>query len=145
MDSTRRLEQLMPATSEATYDRLTCYRFAQRYVEGKDVADIVWREVSYGSHLLAETARSVTALTNSSEVPDPASYSAPNTTYRSVDLPELPFPEDHFDVVVVFGVVENLDDPGDLVREAKRVSKPDCVLVISAPDKQVPARAHAGA
>ena len=29
------------------------------------------------------------------------------------------------------------------MREAKRVSKPDCVLVISAPDKQVPARAHA--
>jgi SAM-dependent methyltransferase len=146
MDSTRRLEQLIPAASEATYDRLTCYRFAQRYVEGKDVADIVWREVSYGSHLLAETARSVTALTNSSEVPDPASasYSAPNTTYRRVDLPDLPFPEDHFDVVVVFGVVENLDDPGDLVREAKRVSKPDCVLVISAPDKQVPARQHAG-
>src|SRR5215204_5476749 len=106
MDLTRRLEQLIPATSEAAYDRLTCYRFAQRYVKGKDVADIVWREVSYGSHLLAETARSVTALTNSSEVPDPASYSAPNTTYRRVDLPELPYPEDHFDVVVVFGVVE---------------------------------------
>ena len=83
MDSTRRLEQLIPAASEATYDRLTCYRFAQRYVEGKDVADIVWREVSYGTHLLAETAGSVTALTNSSEVPNPASYSAPNTTYRS--------------------------------------------------------------
>ena len=35
MDSTRRLQQLIPATSEAAYDRLTCYRFAQRYVEGK--------------------------------------------------------------------------------------------------------------
>ena len=28
MDSTRRLQQLIPATSEAAYDRLTCYRFA---------------------------------------------------------------------------------------------------------------------
>lgn len=146
MDLTRRLEQLIPAKSEAAYNRLTCYRFAQRYVGGKDVADIVWREVGYGSHLLAQTARSVTGLTNSLEVLDLAStiYSAPNTSYRRVDLPRLPYPEDQFDVVVAFGVVENLQDPGDLVREAKRVSKPDSVLVISAPDKQASARAGGG-
>src|SRR5215210_7207639 len=138
MDLTGHLEQLIPATSEAAYDRLACYRFAQRYVEGKDVADIGWGEVGYGSHLLAETAQSVAGLTNSSEAVDLVStvYSAPNTSYRETDLPELPYPEDHFDVVVAFGVVENLEHPEDLVREAKRVSKPAGVLVISAWDKQ---------
>ena len=35
MDSTRRLEQLIPATSEAAYDRLTCYRFASDTSRGK--------------------------------------------------------------------------------------------------------------
>jgi SAM-dependent methyltransferase len=138
MDSSGRLERLIPATSEAAYDRLTCYRFAQRYVEGKKVADIGWREIGYGSHLLAETAESLTELTNSSEAVGVAStiYPAPNASYREVALPELPYPEDHFDVVVAFGLVDNLEHPGDLVREAKRVSKPAGVFVISARDKQ---------
>jgi SAM-dependent methyltransferase len=134
-------EQPVPASSEAAYDRLTCYGFVRRYVEGKTVADIGWEGVGHGSRLLAETAESVTGLTDSPEAVDLASavYSAPNVRYRGADLPELPLSDGSFDVVAAFGVVENLERPEDLVREAKRVLKEDGVLVISALDKQADA------
>lgn len=64
---TRRLEQLVPASSETAYDRLAAYGFARRYAAGKTVADIGWDEVGLGSRLLAETAESVTGMANSAE------------------------------------------------------------------------------
>ncbi len=124
--------------SEAVYDRLTGYGFARRYVAGKIVADIGREEVGYGAHLLAETAESVVGLVDLPEAADLASavYCAPNTSWRRVDLTELPYSEGYFDVVVAFGVVENLEHPEDLVREVKRVLRHDGALVISAPDQQ---------
>ena len=102
------------------------------------MADLCWEEVGYGSSLLAEAAESVVGLTNSTEAADLArtAYPAPNVEYRKANVPELPYPEDHFDVAVAFGVVENLQRPETLVREASRVLKRDGVLVISVPDKQ---------
>ena len=125
-------------SSEAAYERLTGYGFAQRYAKGKIVANVSWEEIGYGSHLLAEAAESVVGLTNSPEAVDLASatYPAQNVSYQRVDLPELPYPETYFDTVVAFGVVENLAHPEGLMREAKRVLKKDGVLVISALDKQ---------
>jgi 2-polyprenyl-3-methyl-5-hydroxy-6-metoxy-1,4-benzoquinol methylase len=138
MDLARYLEQSTFTTPEVAYNRAAGYRFAQRYVEGKPVADICWDEVGYGSRLLAETAESVAGLTNSSEAVDVASetYSASNVTYKKVNLPELPYSEDSFETVVAFGVVENLQDSGTLLREVKRVLKEEGTLVVSASDKQ---------
>jgi SAM-dependent methyltransferase len=127
-----------PASAEAVYDQLTGYGFVRRYVKGKTVADIGWKEVGYGSRLLAETAESVTGLSALSEAVDLASaaYSAPNVSYRRVNLPELPLPEGYFDVAVAFGVIEDLEHPEDLVREARRILKGDGMFVVSALDKQ---------
>src|SRR3712207_2015802 len=121
-ESTPHEEQPAPTSAEGAYDRLTGYGFARRYAKGKVVADI-GREVGYGSRLLAETAGSVTALTSSPETAERASavYSAPNVSYRMVDLPDLPLPDDSLDVVVAFGVVEDLEHPESLVREARRI------------------------
>ncbi len=136
MDLARRVEQPASASSEATYDRLTCYGFARRYVGGKIVADLGREEVGHGARLLAETADSVAVLTDLPEAVDLAAYSAPNVSYRRVDLTQLPYSEGYFDVVVAFGVAENLEQPEELVREIKRVLKQDGVLVISALDRQ---------
>jgi SAM-dependent methyltransferase len=130
--------QPVPVSSEAAYDRLSCYGFARRYVGGKIVADIGREGVGYGSRLLAQIAESVTTVTSSLETVELATtlYSAPNVSYRSVDLPKLPFSEGHFDVVVAFGVIESLEHPEDLVTETERVLKEGGVLIISALDKQ---------
>jgi SAM-dependent methyltransferase len=141
MDLARRVEHPASVGSEAAYDRLTCYGFARRYVGGKIVADIGREEGGFGARLLAETAASVAVLTDLPEnahLPS-AAYSAPNVSYRRVDLTRLPYPEGYFDVVVAFGVVENLEHPENVVREVKRALKHDGVLVISALDKQTDA------
>jgi SAM-dependent methyltransferase len=134
----RRSEQLAHVSSEAAYDRLTGYAFARRYVRGKVVADVGWEEIGYGSRLLAETAESVAGIANSPEAIDLAStiYSAPNVSYQRAVLPELPYSKGYFDTVLTFGVIENLEHPENLVKEAKRVLKKDGVLVISALDKR---------
>ncbi len=144
MDLARRVEQPASASSEATYDRLTCYGFARRYVGGKIVADLGREEVGHGARLLAETADSVAVLTDLPEAVDLAAYSAPNVSYRRVDLTQLPYSEGYFDVVVAFGVAENLEQPEKLVREIKRVLKQDGVLVISTLDKQTDDRYRSG-
>ena len=138
----RPAKQLLPARSmEAAYDRLTGYGFARRYVGGKIVADIGGEEVGYGPRLLAETAQAVTSLSGSPEAVELASavYSSPNVNYKRVALPKLPLSEDYYDVVVAFGVVESLERPEELLREAKRVLNKDGVLIISALDKQTDA------
>jgi SAM-dependent methyltransferase len=126
------------ASAEVAYDRLTGYGFARRYVEGKLVADVCQEDVGYGSRVLAQTAESVTALSTLPEALELASavYSAPNVHYRRANLPELPLSEGYFDVVVALGVIEEVQSPEDLVREAKRVLKQGGVLVVSALDRQ---------
>ena len=135
-----------PEGSEAAYDRLTGYGFARRYVGGKIVADIDREGSGYGSHLLAQTAESVVALVDHAEDPAPTAHAAPNLSYRTASLPELPFPEGRFDVVVAFGVVDHLERPEDLVREVRRTLKRDGVFVVSALDKRTGAveRGRAG-
>lgn len=128
----------MPESSEQAYNLLTGYRFARRYVEGRSVADLGWTGVGYGTHLLAETAESVTGLCNSREAVETASevYAAPNVEYRRTSLPDLPFPADSFDVVVALGVIENLEHQESLLASIKHVLKPGGTLVLSTPDKQ---------
>ena len=143
MDVAPRPKQLVPDRAEKAYDLLNGYRFAERYTEGKTVADICWREVGYGTCLLAKTAGSVAGLVNDLDDASGAlelarsAYSAPNIHYGTVSLPELPYSREHFDVVVAFGVIEKMELPMELLVEAKRVLKEDGVLVISTPDKRV--------
>ena len=136
-ESTSHQEQPAPASVETAYERLAGYGFARRYVRGKIVANIGREQVGYGSRLLAETAESVTALTSSPEAIELASgaHPPPNVSYQRADLPDLPLSEDSFDAVVALGVLEDLEDPEQLLREARRILKEGGVLFISAIDK----------
>jgi SAM-dependent methyltransferase len=108
-------EQPVPAIAEVAYNQLTAYGFARRYVEGKVIIDIGGEGGGHGPRLLAQSAGSVTTVNGLPEVVELASAV--------------------FDVVVAFGVIEDLEHPGELVREAKRVLKQDGVLLVSAKDK----------
>jgi SAM-dependent methyltransferase len=104
-----------PARTEKAYERLTAYGFARRYVKGKVVADVGGGREGYGPRLLAETAGPVTAV---------------NGLHEVVELDSA-----LYDVVVAFGVIEDLQRPEDLVKEARRTLKEGGVLLISATDK----------
>lgn len=125
-------------TAEVKYGQATGYGFARRYVDGKAVAVIGREDLGYGIQLMAEAAGSVTGLIEASRDLEETSkaHPAPNVSYRKVSLPDLPYPEETFDVVVAFQVIEKLEHPEDLVREAKRVLKRDGLLLISTPDRQ---------
>jgi SAM-dependent methyltransferase len=117
--------QRLPASAEPAYEHLTSYGFARRYVKGKIVAHMVGREAAgCSSRLLAETAESVTALS---------------------DLPRASSADSaYFDVVVALRMLEDLDDPEDLVREARRLLKEDGLFIVSAREKQASERDRAG-
>jgi len=134
---TARPQHLVPASAEDAYVRLAGYEFARRYTKGKSVLDVSWEEIGYGASLLAEGAESLVGLTNSPEAAERASaaYPAPNTSYQSANLPNLYHPDGSFDVVMVLGGIERLESPEELVLDAKRVLKPDGVLIVSAQDR----------
>lgn len=138
MDSTQAREKLASNGPEQTYNLLTGYRFAQRYAEGKCVADLGGDEIGYGARILAETAESVKGLSNSPDAIETASetYTAPNVEYRQTSLPDIPFPRDSFDMVVALGLIEKLEYQESLLASIKHVLKPDGTLVLSTPDKQ---------
>ena len=115
-ESTAHQEEPATASVEAAYEHLAGYGFARRYVAGKTVANIGREGVERASRLLAESAESLTNLSTIREAADQASAA--------------------YDVVVALGVMEDLDNPQELLREARRILKDDGVLIVSATDKQ---------
>ena len=49
------------------------------------------------------------------------------------DLCALPFPEDHFDLVLATDVLEHIDEPGVGVAELRRVLRPGGTLIVTVP------------
>lgn len=136
IDSTGYPDPLAGVASETLYDRLAGYGFARRYVGGKVVANVGREGLGYGSHLLSQVAEQVVGLTDSAEAAELASrvHPAPNAEYGEIEFPAVPYPEGHFDVVVA---LEDMGQTERLVEEAKRVLKPDGVLIVSTLDKRV--------
>ena len=127
-----------PAGSEATYEKLAAYSFARRYVGGKVVAVVGRDELGPGPRLLAESAASVVGFTGSAEALERAAsdYPAPNAEYRRAEPQDLPYPEDHFDVLVALSAFENMEEPEGLLEEARRVLKEDGIFIVSAREER---------
>ena len=55
--------------------------------------------------------------------------------FRTVDLSwdKIPWPDDHFDVVVAWCVLPHLENPFHCVREVRRVLKPGGIFIFTAP------------
>ena len=58
-------KHLTPENVEHAYELLAGYRLAQRYAGGKQVVNIGWEGIGYGTRMLAETAGYVVGLTGS--------------------------------------------------------------------------------
>ncbi len=131
-------ERFLPnCEREIWYEHYHRYTMAQSWVKDKDVLDAACGE-GYGSHVLAQKAKSVTGVDISDQTINHASqtYRKSNLKYVACDVLKLDFPTNSFDVVVSFETLEHLAEHDELVKEFKRVLKPDGVLLISTPDKQ---------
>ena len=124
--------------AEAAYDRTVRYRFAERYVKGKKTVDL-GSGAGYGAHALSKFAEDVLGVEASDEAVAHATrrYEAQkNLRYEAADVTDLPYPDESFEAAVAFEVVERLERPEAVVKEASRLLKADGVFLVSTPDKQ---------
>jgi ubiquinone/menaquinone biosynthesis C-methylase UbiE len=131
-------ERFVPgAAGEIWYEHWHRYHFAARLVAGRDVLDVACGE-GYGSALLARNARRVTGADIAQAAIDHASARYPsigNLEFRQADCTALPFPDASFDTVVSFETIEHITAQERFLDEARRVLRPDGIIVISCPNK----------
>ncbi|MEX0915136.1 MAG: class I SAM-dependent methyltransferase [Wenzhouxiangellaceae bacterium] len=113
------------------------YAWAQRLVGGLEVLDCACGE-GYGSRILADAAKSVTGVDIDAATIDHARrrYATADVEFECASALELPFENDHFDAVVSFETLEHLTEHDELMREFRRVLKPEGFLLMSSPDKK---------
>lgn len=128
---------------EIRYEHLHRYVFAADFCHGKTVLDAACGE-GYGADLLARSARSVTGVDRAAEAIEHARkrYQRANLDFEVADVTQLPMADDSFDRVVSFETLEHLAEQEALLREFRRVLKPDGLLILSSPDKAIYSDQH---
>lgn len=129
-------ERIIP---EATFGgplatHLKRYHFAQLFCKDKVVLDAACG-VGYGSYYLAEVARKVIGVDISEEAIGYAKkhYQRDNIQFKIMDIHNLEFPNESFDIVCSFETLEHLDDPERFVSKVKHLLKDDGIFIVSTP------------
>ncbi len=130
-------ERFLPGTGGITDDEhMHRYLLAMECAAGLDVLDVASGE-GYGSNLLAGVARSVVGVDISEDAVFHASekYHQANLRYLQGDCVCLPINSASVDLVVSFETIEHHDQHEAMLREIRRVLRPDGVLLISSPNR----------
>lgn len=120
-------------------EHLHRYAWCLPLVSGKDVLDVASGE-GYGSAMLASRARSVIGVDISAEAISHASAryaNGSNLSYMEGSAASIPLGDDSVDVVVSFETIEHLLEQEEMMAEIRRVLRPDGILVMSSPNKEV--------
>lgn len=121
------------------YGHLETYRFVSQFVRDAQVLD-VGCGTGYGCHhLLGEGARRVDGIDYSRKAIRYARshYADPRLTYHEMNAEKLDFPDNHFDVVSSLENLEHLPHPERCLAEVRRVLRPDGLLVLGTPNKEI--------
>ena len=120
-------------------DHFRRYEFASKRLKGLYVLDIGCGS-GYGCKILAKSAKQVVGVDISNTAINTAisSYGKDNIDFYQSDACTLIFPNDFFDCVVSFEMIEHLTrrDAQKFLEEAKRVLKPNGKVIISTPEKR---------
>ena len=88
-----------------------------------------------GTELLIKKARSYTAIDKIQEVVDRLSEKYPEGTFMQKHIPPLAgIPDESFDTVVSFQVIEHIEDDRKYLEEIRRVLRPGGVAYITTPN-----------
>lgn len=126
----------MPWGDEPTFSAHAArYEFARPYARGREVLEVGSGE-GYGAELLAEVAECVMAVDYALVAVDHArqKYLRPNLTFQVAEAENLPFPDEAFDLVVAFEILEHTMDHERVVGELGRVLRPGGRLLVSTPN-----------
>ena len=114
------------------------YEEAAARAAGRDLLD-VGCNTGYGTVRLVPTARSVTGVDVS-----PAAVAAARSReggesarFEVIDGLGLPFPDDSFDLVTSFQVVEHVADPVPYLQEIRRVLRPGGIAILTTPNAAI--------
>jgi GT2 family glycosyltransferase/SAM-dependent methyltransferase len=124
---------------DISYEHWHRYLYAAEFAARKTVLDVACGE-GYGSDLLAETADRVIGIDIDPQIVEFAAkkYQRANLEFRCGPAHALPVSEGNaFDLVVSFETLEHMAEEHQrrFLGEAKRLLKPDGVLLISTPNK----------
>jgi SAM-dependent methyltransferase len=131
-------ERFLPSCErEIWYEHFHRYTMALHWVKGAKVLDAACGE-GYGSSLLADLAETVIGVDLSEEAIGHAqkNYQKSNLKFVQSNVLNMEFEDNSFDVVVSFETLEHLTEHEELIKEFKRVLKPEGKLIISTPDKK---------
>jgi O-antigen biosynthesis protein len=117
-------------------EHLHRYFLAKEIVKDKIVLDIASGE-GYGSYILAKTAAKVFGVDISKDAIDHANvkYKTDNLEFITGSCNSIPLANRSVDIVVSYETIEHHDEHDQMMKEIKRVLKPDGCLIISSPDK----------
>lgn len=114
------------------------YELAEKYCKGKRVLDLGCGS-GYGASRIASYALSVQAVDVSAEAVAFSSehYPRENLSFLTIEPDaSLPFPDESFDVVLSFQVIEHVVDDSAYLKEAARVLTKNGVLILITPDRK---------
>ena len=134
-------ERLVPGQVDETlwYEHMVRYLFARTFAQGAAVLD-AGCGAGYGADFLATAgARRVIGIDNAPDAIARAGrcYRQPNLAFAAMDAARLGFPDAAFDLIVSFEVIEHLADQEGYLAELARVLKPQGLLLLSTPNRQV--------
>jgi SAM-dependent methyltransferase len=131
-------ERLIPGEVDVDLlnEHMARYAFAARLAHGKRVLD-AGCGAGYGAAELAGQAASVTGADVAAAAVDfaRAHYELPNLAFEQASCERLPHPDETFDLVVAFEVIEHLETWREFLLEARRVIAPGGQLIVSTPNK----------
>ncbi len=131
-------ERYVPAIGgNIQLEHLHRYYLARELARGKDVLDIACGE-GYGSDVLAAAATRVYGVDVALDAIAHARrrYARPNVSFSVGTCTDIPLADDSVDVVVSFETIEHLDQHDAMMREIRRVLRPNGLLIVSSPDKR---------
>jgi len=117
--------------------QLAAYYKAREFAKDKSVLEIGCGEGS-GTEILAEQAGELVAIDYSEKAIKTASARllSSGVRFQVEQVPPINAADGRFDVVIIFQMIEHLEDPGPLIEEILRVLKKGGALLLSTVNKE---------